>query len=299
VKALAWNKLLELDRRVIYLLVFVSLSIPLLQGLSVRPARLRAAENFYSIVDKRELEPGQIAFVAFDFGPNSKAENEPQAIVALEHLMRKRIPFALFAQVPIAEPFLTSIPETVAANLMREFPSERWEYGRDWINLGYRPGTGIIVSAISRTDDIAALFKTDAKGNNLSDIPLFAGVKKLEQIKYLIQFTSLVGTFETYLQYFQKKDYRPIFLHGCTSITVPKAYIYLDSKQLQGLLEGVAGAAWYSYLLEQQFPNRQPDNARVINTGLGVALLLIMALIFLGNLSQFLQARRQSRSSNL
>lgn len=272
-------------RRWVYLLLLTALSVPLLCGYSVKPARLAAAQQMFEIIENVQVAPGDIAFVAFDFGPNSKAENESQAQIVVEHLMRRRIPIAVFSQVPIAEPFLSSVPEMAADKLMREYPGERWQYGRDWINLGFRPGTNVIIQAISKSQNIVELFKRDARGNNLADLPAFSGVRRLENIRLLAQFTSLVGTFESYVQFFQKRDYRPVFLHGCTSITIPKAYIYIDSGQLQGLLEGIAGASWYSTLLSERYPTRGVDTFLVTNTGLGIAQLLIVALIIAGNLA--------------
>ena len=94
----------------------------------------------------------------------------------------------------------------------------------------------------------------------------------------------MVGVFDSYVQFFQTESYVPLFGHGCTSITIPEAYIYLDSGQLKGLLEGLAGAAWYSQLLAQNFPNRIPDSALTINTALGVAHLVIIFFILFGNI---------------
>ncbi|NLF24522.1 MAG: hypothetical protein GX589_02545, partial [Deltaproteobacteria bacterium] len=132
--------------------------------------------------------------------------------------------------------------------------------------------------------NLAELFAEDVRGNRLVNLPVFKNVRGLEQIRLLVQVTGLYGVLDSYLQFFQKTDYRPIFVHGCTSITIPEAFIYLDSGQLQGLLEGVAGAAWYSELLKQRFPNRAEDSSRVMNTALGIAHLIIILLIALGNL---------------
>jgi hypothetical protein len=274
----------NIDRRIIYALVFLALSIPLINKWSVRPARLKAAEKFYEVVDTLKSGPSDIAFVALDFGPGMAAETGTQAEVVIEHLLRKRIPIALFSQYVLAEPFLESIPQKVAARLSKELPGQTWQYGKDWVNLGYRTGGYLIVQSIPKSENLVELFKRDIRGNNLADLPAFRGVKTLENIKLLAEFSGLVGVFDTYVQFFQKKDYRPIFGHGCTSITIPEAYIYLDSGQLNGLLEGIAGAAWYAVLLNEHFPARIPDNSGILNTGLGVAHLVIIALIIFGNI---------------
>lgn len=277
--------LFNIDRRLIYLMVFLALSIPLVNQWSIRPARMQGADRSYSVIDSLQVQPGDIAFVALDFGPGMAAETGTQAEVVIEHLMRKRIRMMLFSQYVLAEPFLESIPAKVATRLAKENPGEFWEYGKDWVNLGYRTGGYLTIQSIPKSENLAELFRRDARGNNLEDLEAFQGVRTLDNIKLLAQFTGLVGVFDTYVQFFQKKGYRPLFIHGCTSITIPEAYIYLDSGQINGLLEGIAGAAWYSVLLNEHYMKRIPDSSGVLNTGLGVAHLVIIALIVFGNIT--------------
>ncbi|RIL08854.1 MAG: hypothetical protein DCC75_07890 [Proteobacteria bacterium] len=281
----------NIDRRIVYLLVILALSIPLIQGYTLKPARMQAAESFYQEVEKLTLNPGQFVFLSLDFGPNSKAENLPQSEVVIEHLMRRRIPLAVYSQYNQAEPFLNSIPEGVIERLQAEDSSQQYIYGRDWVNLGFRPGGSIIIQGIADSKNLAEFLKKDARGNSLKDLPIFSETKDLSSVSMLVQITSLVGTLDTYLQFFSKKNFRPIFGHGCTSITIPQAFNYLDSGQLRGLLEGIAGAAWYSQLLKQAYPARKVDSSMTINTGLGIAHLVVILLVVLGNLGHFIRSR--------
>lgn len=273
----------QLDRRIVFLFVALALSIPLLLNYSVTPARMQSAEDTFQVVEQVAKEESPFAFVAMDFGPNTKAENETQSSVFIEHLMRQRIPFAVFSLYALAEPFLQNVPEQVAKRLMEENPGETWKYGKDWVNLGYRPGAFLIIQAIPKSENLAELFESDVYGNNLSDLKAFSNIKTLKDISLLGEFTGLTGAFDTYVRFFQQSDYRPRFAHGCTSITIPEAFIYVDSGQLQGLLEGIAGASWYSEMLRRKYPKRAVDDALVINTGLGVAHLIVILLILFGN----------------
>jgi hypothetical protein len=166
---------------------------------------------------------------------------------------------------------------------MRENPEVRYTYGTDWVNLGYRPGRSLFIQGLAKSKDLVDYFKKDAFGTSLSDVPAFKRVKTIRDIRLLGEFTGLVGMFDTYVQFFQQGGYIPEFVHGCTSITIPEAFIYLDSGQLKGLLEGIAGAAWYSALLARDNPAREVDEAMLVNTALGVAHLAIIFLIVLGN----------------
>lgn len=274
----------NIDRRIIFLLVALALALPLVLKFRVPPAPMKSAAQLFSVVDDLEPKEGEFAFLALDFGPGTQAENQPQAEVIVEHLMRKRIPILFFTAYALAESFLNSVPESVAARLQKESPGEKWEYGKDWVSLGYRPGGALIVQSIAKAQNLLELFDKDARGNYMRDLPAMKNVTTFKSMKLLAEFTGLLGMFDMYIQFLQSKDHRPLFGHGCTSITIPEGFVYLDSGQLNGLLEGIAGAAWYSELLKKKYPERRPDNAGAINTGLGVAHLVIIALILAGNI---------------
>ena len=285
----------RIDRRVIYILVAIALAIPLIFDWSLPPAPMKSADSFYAAVSDLKPQPGKIVLIAADWGPGTKAENEPQTGVAIEHLMRKRIPFALITTYALATPFLDSVPEEIAKKLSAENPAEKWEYGKDWVNLGYRFGGYQMIQGLAKTEDLSALLKTDARGTPLRLIPCFSTVKSIRDVLMLMEFTGLVGVFNDWVQFFQTEAYRPAFVHGCTSITIPEAYLFLSSKQIVGLHEGVAGAAWYEKLLDRDFPHRKGGAALRKNTSLAVAHLVIIAFIFLGNLGYML--KRFSRRS--
>jgi hypothetical protein len=287
----------KLDRRIIYLLVLLALALPIIYQYSIKAARMKSAESLYEVIEGLEPGPGDFAFIALDFGPNTQGENRPQAEVVIEHLMRRRIPVVLFSQYALAEPFLNDVPQRVVDRLEAENPGESWKYGRDWVNLGFRVGSSILIQGIPRAPDFAEFFTRDIRGNVLSELEIFSSRPTFKNLIILGQFTGLVGAFDTYVQFFQSREHRPYFTHGSTSITIPEAYIYLDSGQLHGLLEGLAGAAWYAELLGENFPNRLSDEIGVINTGLGIAQLLIMSLVIFGNVMALMEGRRLGKKS--
>ena len=283
--------LAAIDRRIVYALVALALGIPLAFQYTVKPARMRSAEELHTLVRSLTPAAGKIAWVALDFGPSTKAENQPQAEVVIEHLLRRRIPFIVSSLLAESAGLVTAIPQKIVDRLQRE-AGATWEYGVDWVNIGYRPGGGLFLQSLSKSEDLSALLGKDAFGTNLTDLPALKDVRTLRDVHFLYEVTGSVGVFSSYVQFFRSGDTRPKFGHACTSITVPEAYIYLDSKQLDGLLEGLSGAAWYSHLLRSEYVERAPDTALVLNTGLGVAQLLIVTLILLGNLGAALERRR-------
>lgn len=282
-------------RRLIYLLMILAVAAPVMFGLSQAPSRLVSAERMYSVVDSVEVQPGEVALVWLDFGPNTVAENEPQAVVLLEHLFRRRIPVILLSQYQQAEGFLRRIPQDVAQRLEREMPGQTWRYGEAWVNAGYKPGGAIFIQSLVNAPDITKLLGRDVSGMPISHFPAFASVGGVERVKLVGEITGLVGVFDSIVQFFQKNGYRPTLVHGCTSITIPEAYIFLDSGQLKGLLEGIAGAAWYSEVLKKHFPLSDNSKLLVTNTALSAAHIMIIVLILVGNVAAFVSRWRRSR----
>jgi hypothetical protein len=283
-----------LSRRLIYLLMIVAVGAPVLFGISEKPSRLVSAERMYSVIESLEVKPGEVAMVWLDFGPNTIAENEPQSTVIIEHLFRRRIPVILLSQYQQSEGFLRRVPQEVAARLEAERPGETWRYGEAWINAGYKPGAAIYIQALVNSPDVSKFLGRDVTGMPVAHFPAFASIRSIEQVKLVAEVTGLTGVFDTIVQFFQKSGYRPTLVHGCTSITIPEAYIFLDSGQLQGLLEGIAGAAWYSEVLKSHFPQSDNSKLLVTNTALSAAHIMIIALIVLGNLAPLL-ARFRSK----
>lgn len=280
-------------RRLIYLVMILAVGLPIIFGVSQKPSRLVSAERMYDVVDSVSVQPGEVAMVWLDFGPNTIAENEPQATVLLEHLFRRRIPVILLSQYQQAERFLTSIPNEVAQRLEAEMPGQHWRYGEAWVNVGFRPGGAIFIQSMVSASDLSKFLGRDVNGMPLMHYPTFAAIGGVERVKLVGEITGLVGVFDNIVQFFQKSEYRPTLVHGCTSITIPEAYIFLDSGQLKGLLEGIAGAAWYSEVQKEKHPKSENQKLLVTNTALSAAHIVLILLIVAGNIAPFIQRWRE------
>lgn len=277
-------------RRYIYILLFLALALPLIFKVSVEPGRLKTAERAFAAVEALDNTQGKIALLALDYSPSTRAENEAQALVIFEHLLRRRIPVVLFSLVAMGESALKQVPDDVVLRLMQENPTQRWEYGKDWVNLGFKPGGAIFIQGIAGSEDLRSYFGQDAFGNSLSKMPFFKGPVTLKDISLVGEVT---GSFllPTYIQFLKAGQVSPMIVHGPTSIMIPPAYIYLDSGQLGGLLEGISGAAWYAKKLQERYGGDGENKTLVLNTALGVAQVLILVLIVLGNLWEWRRGR--------
>lgn len=281
---------LKFDRRIIFLITLIVISLPLAYNYSITPARMETAEIAYQKVE--QLSSDSFVLIAMDWDPSAQSENRPQTEVLIEHLMRRRIPFGVISQVPLATPFLSQVPQNIAKNLEQE-TGEKWQYGVDWINFGYRPGSAIMIQKFAKSENLHDFFQTDANSVPIKDFAIMKNVRTIKDIQALAQITGFVGTFNSWLQFFRIDGHVPIMIHGCTAITIPEAYNYFLTKQISGLLEGVAGAAWYDELLSRNFPSRSPGNALKTTTALSVGNILIIAFIIIGNLQELVKKFRK------
>jgi hypothetical protein len=275
--------------------MILAVGLPIVFGISQKPSRLVSAERMYDVVEQVRVQPGEVAMIWLDFGPNTIAENEPQAQVLLEHLFRRRIPVILLSQYQQAERFLTKIPNEIAKRLEVEMPGQQWRYGEAWVNAGFRPGGAIFIQSMVNAADVSKFLGRDVNGMPITHYPAFSAIGGVERVKLVGEITGLVGVFDNIIQFFQKNDYRPTIVHGCTSITIPEAYIFLDSGQLKGLLEGIAGAAWFSVVLKEHFPSSENKELLVTNTALSAAHIVLILLILLGNIVPFFERWRANR----
>jgi len=277
--------------RIIYIVLFLTLLVPLITARSIKPAYNVAANRTFDFIEALPEGSNQFGLLFLDYGPGTQAENQPQASVIFEHLLRKKIPTILLTTYALGEKFTKETADKVLTRLQLEDPSRQFVYGKDYVILGYRPGANLFLQGISQAQDLAAFLGKDIRAIPLKSYEPFQGLQTLSQVTVIGEFTGLVGFLNSYMQFLTIQGTTAPLIHGCTSITIPETYIYADTGQLRGTLEGVSGAAYYSYLLQERFTKRTADDSLVINTSLGMGQLYILLLIALGNIIEFARRR--------
>ena len=289
---------MQISSRFVYLIILASMLIPLIGQVSMSPARSVSAERTYSVIeslskDSAAPEEKKYALVFIDYGPGTQAENAPQAEVIIEHLFRMHIPVVVITTYALSEQLSVTAPEKVAARLQKESAALSYEYGKDWIVLGFRPGRDLFLQGLSQSKELATFLGDDVKGRKVAEYADFAQLHSLKNVDFVAEFTGLVGFLSSYIQYLIRKDIPITLIHGCTSISIPETYIYTDSGQLAGTLEGISGAAAYAALLSKRFPARAVDDAIRINSALGFSQLAILLLILFGNVQDIFKKKKQ------
>ncbi len=269
------EKFMNMDRRIIFLLVALVVIIPTLIPVRLPITVSEPTQKLYDYIE--QLPSGSNIMLAFDYGPSSLAEPEPMAKAVMQHCFSKGINVI----------GLTLFPSTVrlADKLMKKIADEKNAvYGQDYVYLGYRPGTLPVILGMGT--DIAKVFDKDYHDTPLSDIPMMADVKNYDQISLLLDLASS-STTETWIIYANTK-YNLKIAAGVTAVIIAQMYPYLQTGQLVGMMPGYLGAAEYEKLL-----NAPGDGTVGLNTA-SFAHLLIIGLVILGNIAFFIQRRKEA-----
>ena len=89
------QKLLYIDRRIIYLLVAIGALVPIIKpiGLPVVPT-----DPVQGLFDKLEsLDPGDAVIISYDYGPSSEPELNPMAEAIMRHCFTKDLRVMIMA----------------------------------------------------------------------------------------------------------------------------------------------------------------------------------------------------------
>ncbi len=269
------EKFMNMDRRIIFILVALVVIIPTLIPVRLPITVSEPTQKLYDFVDA--LPAGSTIMMAFDYGPSSLAEPEPMAKAVMQHCFSKGvriIGMTLYDDTP-----------TLADKLMRKIAAENNAvYGEDYVFLGYRPGALPVILGMGT--NIANVFETDYNKTLLTEIPMMENITNYDQIDLLLDLAS-GSTTEAWIIYANTR-YGLKIAAGVTAVIIAQMYPYLQTGQLVGLMPGYLGAAQYEKLL-----NASGDGTVGLNTA-SFAHLLIIGLVFLGNIAFFIHRRREA-----
>jgi hypothetical protein len=273
------EKLQTIDRRIVYLLLFLSVGLALIPR---RPLPVIPSNQARSAFEAIENAPtDKLVIIGADWSASTRGENGAQTIAILHHLMKRRLPFAIMGFDPQG-------PELVAAEAEKLSKRYNYRYGTDWINWGFRPPGTINATLKAMVRGFEEGMKQDSKNTPLSDhvkLPMMARFKDIDDVSVLVVVTPS-QTFESWVAFVQGIKGTPLVFCP-TAVMAPEAYQYLDSGQMVGMLTGLKGALEYEGLV------KEPGRATAQGLALSVSHILIILLIVVGNLGYLAQKRRQ------
>ena len=272
-----WQRLMRIDRRVIYLVLFVAVSFPLLSPVGLPLSITRETRGIYDYIER--LQPGSVVVVSFDYSPSSYAEQHPQAVAVMNHLMRKPgvkiICVAFWEQGPI-----------MAEEILNSIDTHGKQYGVDFVDLGYVAGGETAMSAFA--GDIHKTFPVDYRKNPIGSLPMMANVKTAKDISLLISIAAGSPGVPEFARQIQG-PYKVPFAAGLVAISVPIYMPYVQSGQMLGLMAGLRGAAEYEQLLGVK------GKATVGMDAISFSHLVVLVFIVIANVAYFAGRKEGAR----
>jgi len=278
--------LLNIDRKIIFILIALSTSVPLFFTVKQDIKPDNAAIKFYNTIQelKAKTDRGEdaVVLISAEYGPGTIPELSPMAKAAFKQLLDINAKIIIMGLSPMGPPLMTT--EFNKLIKLPEYSNKK--YGVDYVNLGYTAGMAIVIKGMVKS--IKSKYPIDINGTSLDDIPLMKNVKNFDDIDVVIDLSSMGGASLPWIQFAKKTtDDKMKILSGCTAVIAPESYPYLNSGQLQGLLGGLKGAADYEKLI------KTPDNGTKYIFAQSVAHIVIMLFILIGNIAFFVTRKKR------
>ena len=273
---MSWTRFLEtLDRRWIFAIIGLLVLIPLLFPLALPLYVSPPVQGFTNAIDK--IGNGSTVLMSCDYDPGAKPELVPMTKTALRQLFDKDCKVVITVLWDGGPGLVDGVVREVA----EKYPNKK--YGEDYVNLGYKEGREAVMVLMGQ--GILSAFPKDYRGNDARSMPIMQGVRDYSSFPMLVNISAGYPGTKEWVQQVQAR-FHIAMVSGCTAVSAPEYYPYLQSGQLQGLLGGMAGAAEYEKARGEKGTATKGMDAQ------SMAHVFVALMILLGNVVQWTKQRR-------
>lgn len=281
------ERLNKLDRRWIFLAMALTVAMPILLRAAFPERPTELSQALFDEVEK--LPAGSNVLLSLDYDPATAGECAPMTTAFLRHCCLKGHNVCLLTLWPMALPL---IDQNIRQTIKGEFADLNWEYGKNYVNLGYAPGNEVAIKLLSR--DLREAYSTDISGTPLDDLPMLKDLHAAGDFDLAIDVTAGYPGGKEWVQYGVTQGDLKLAL-GSVGVQVPQLAPYYPN-QIVGLLAAIKGAAEYESALAKKYPERVKLANSVATQRMGPQLwahLLMVGLILLGNAIHFGTQRKR------
>ena len=292
-------KLGEIDRRYIFVLIALSVLIPLVKSDWIKMP-IKTTQNTQIVFDElSKLNRDDKILVSFEYGASTKPEIHPMAIALLNQMFSKGIKVYIISLWPegviMAKDVVTNVIDSEIFELVD---------GVDYVMFDYKVGGEIVIKNIA--SDFRGVYMQDINKKSISQIPMMKDIYSVEDFDFVFDLSAGVPGNAEWVQYACDPKNVPLS-SGCTSIMVTDAIPYVESGQLKGILAGMPGAAEYENLV-YNFMKNDLENEKIVNfenilpgkatsrmSAQSLAHIVMVLFIIVGNVSYFLSRKKGNR----
>lgn len=231
----------KLDRRWLFLLVGLLTLGPLLWPIGLPLGSSKPVKQFHDTI--AALPEGSLVLMSCDFDPGSKPEMVPMMKTALRQLFDRHCRLVVTCLWTGGSGIVDQTLEEVVTEYRAK--GVNLVYGRDYVDLGYKAGNEAVMVLMGK--GIVNAFPQDQRANATASLPLMREVRDYSSFVLLVNISSGYPGTKEWVQQVNSRFHLPM-ISGCTAVSTPEYYPYLQSGQLQGLMGGMAGAAEYERL---------------------------------------------------
>ena len=236
-----WNRLGNVDRRIIFLLISIGVLIPLLKpGLVSFP--IETTENTQIVYDSiSDLDENSKILVSFAYGASTKPEIHPMSVALLNQLFTQGVKVYIISLFPEGVQMSRDAMSIVDKSKLFDL-----EYGVDYVMFDYKVGNEIVIKNL--VEDFRSVYAVDINKTSITELPMMKNIAKIKDFDFVFDFSAGVPGNEQWVQFACDPTGVPLS-SGCTSIMVTDAIPYIHTGQLKGILAGMPGAAEYEQLV--------------------------------------------------
>lgn len=264
----------KLDRRWLFLAIALLVAGPLLRPVGLPITVSEPVKRYHAAI--AAVPDGSPVLVACDFDPGSRPELVPMMKSSLRQLFDKKCRVVVTCLWPGGPALVDQTLEQVADEYRaRGVPLVS---GVDYVDLGYKAGNEAVMVLMGQ--GIANAYPRDPRGRETRSLPVMRGISDYSSFPLLVSISGGYPGTKEWVQQVNSRFHLPM-VSGCTAVSAPEYYPYLQSGQLEGLLGGMAGAAEYEKQMGEKGPATRGMDAQ------SLAHLFIALCIVVGNALQW------------
>jgi hypothetical protein len=286
-----FERLLHIDRKVIFILMGVAIVIPLAFPFRLPVGEQPPTRGLFDAIER--IDPAkQALMVSTDWTPQTEAENQPMTVALIRHGLARKLRVVVISfyaeSIPLAYQAVLQVMDEY--NSQAKTDADRVVWGRDVVLLSWVPPP--IVPILGMGQSITGVYKVDYRGAGTDTLAIMKGLGSYDDIG-LICAVSGASSPQWLIQFAQPRFGVKVGA-GVTAVMAPDLYAYIESGQLSGMLSGMKGAAEYENLIEEKYHVGGRQRAMEGMGAQSVGHLLIMALVIMGNIGYFVTRRKSS-----
>lgn len=268
-----WEKLNNIDKRIIYVLFVVVTVIPTLRPMSLPMNITDYQKTIFDFIEK--LQAGDIVVMSVEYSAGTMGELHPPMVAVTKHLIKKNIKAVIVAPYNVEGVIF-------AEKLVDLYLQAGKKYGEDVVNLGYTAGNEQAITAMA--ESFAKTFPRDHRGNPIESLPLMQQIKSAKEAKFIIQNSAGgLGPLG-----WIRQVHIPYKTPVCTIVSqvmMPSALPFYQAGQLVGVGGGLRFSAEYEILLKEPAAGLAGMGAQSFGH------LYFLVLLILGNIGYFMMKK--------